>query len=180
MMVPAIALTVVHLNIYDFYKERFLRATRLRGGGEGQDPAEVERRLAEAKAKGPLIYIAVKHVLLPHLRRQQALIKALNPGAIEGADRIQPTPQTAEIYRKNNVWPMRLWAVVSLAPHSYLMAICAMADRLDVYFYIRLFAMNAVFLAAIVWQRRATAKTYEELAAAEVVEGYGSVQPAPA
>jgi hypothetical protein len=58
---------------------------------------------------------------------------------------------------------MRLWAVISLAPHAYLMAICAMFDRLDLYLYIRVFAMNGVFLLAALWQRYATERTSERL-----------------
>ena len=172
MCVPAIGLTVLHLNIYDFYKESYLRATRIGQGGEGDDPDEVERRLDEAKAKGPLIYIAVKHFLLPHLRRQQSVIGFMNSGAMGEARQPKTTAQTAEIYRKNNIWPMRLWTMVSLAPHSYLMSICLMADRLDIYFYIRLFAMNVIFVVAAIWQRRATDKTNEELALLAPVEDF--------
>ena len=59
---------------------------------------------------------------------------------------------------------MRLWALVSSAPHSYLMAICAMFDRLDIYLLIRVFGMNGIFLVAAIWQRHATCRTIEELA----------------
>jgi hypothetical protein len=69
---------------------------------------------------------------------------------------------------------MRLWALISLAPHSYLMAICAMFDRLDVYLYIRVFAMNGIFLLAVAWQRHATRQTWEQLV------GERSIEVAPA
>ena len=177
LTVPAILLTVVHLNIYDFYKESYLRSTRVGQGGEGDDPDAIEKRLDEARSKGRLIYVAVKHVLLPHLRRQQAIISLSNPGAMGVVRMPQTTAQTAEIYRKNNIWPMRLWSMVSLAPHSYLMAICLMTDRLDIYFYIRLFVMNVIFLVAAVWQRRATEKTNEELEALGTSEEYPLSQP---
>ncbi|NOY92392.1 MAG: hypothetical protein GXP55_14455 [Deltaproteobacteria bacterium] len=73
--------------------------------------------------------------------------------------------RTAAIYRKHNLLPMRLWAIISLAPHAYLMSIAAMADRIDLYFWVRLIFMNAVFLLAVVLQRRATRRTQEELSA---------------
>jgi hypothetical protein len=44
------------------------------------------------------------------------------------------------------------------------MAICGMADRLDIYFWLRLVGMNVVFAVVLVWQRRATRRTMEELA----------------
>jgi hypothetical protein len=72
---------------------------------------------------------------------------------------------------------MRLWALVSLAPHSYLMAICAMLNRLDIYLFIRVFLMNGIFLVAVIWQRRATRRTIEELAGVEVIEVKGTRQP---
>jgi hypothetical protein len=65
---------------------------------------------------------------------------------------------------------MRLWALVSLAPHSYLMAICAMLNRLDVYLFIRVFVMNGIFLVAVIWQRHATSKTIEELVGVDAIE----------
>ena len=88
--------------------------------------------------------------------------------------------QTAEIYRKANVWPMRLWALVSLAPHSYLMAICAMFNRLDIYLFIRVFLMNGIFLVALIWQRHATRRTIQELAGAGAIKLTGTGQTARA
>jgi hypothetical protein len=54
---------------------------------------------------------------------------------------------------------MQLWTVVSLCPHSYLMAIFAMIDRLDIYLWVRLVGMNVMFVIAILSQRRASART---------------------
>ncbi len=162
LMVPAIGLTAVHLWLYDFYKENYLRRTRLDRGGEGEDPEQVARLVERAKEKGAITHFAVKHVLLPYVQTQQKIIRLLDPLAVRGRNNVERNEETAEIYRKHNQGPMRLWAIVSLAPHSYLMAICAMFDRLDVYLYVRLFAMNAVFLVAAIWQRRATRATLED------------------
>lgn len=70
---------------------------------------------------------------------------------------------------------MRLWALVLLAPHSGLMAICAMVDRLDVYLYIRVLLMNGIFVVAI-WQRHATCRTIEELARVGAIKVSGTGQ----
>ena len=163
LMVPAVGLTVVHLAAYDFYKESYLRGTRPGQGGEGRDADAIEESVEAARHEGPIIQMAMKYILVPHLERQKAIVSWLNPDAWRLSQLLQSDDQTSEIYRKENLGPMRLWALVSLAPHTYLMAICAMLDRLDVYLYIRVFLMNGIFLVAIFWQRRATRRTIEEL-----------------
>jgi phosphatidylglycerophosphate synthase len=178
LMVPALGLTVMHLATYDFYKESYLRGTRPGQGGEGHDADEISETVEAARDKGPIIQMAIKYVLVPHLMRQKALVKWLNPDAWRLSQLLQSDEQTAEIYRKANVWPMRLWALVSLAPHSYLMAICAMFNRLDIYLFIRVFVMNGIFLVAVIWQRHATRRTIEELAGAGAIELRGTGQTA--
>ena len=163
LMVPALGLTVVHLAVYDFYKESYLRGTRPGQGGEGRDADKIAETVEAARSQGPIIQMAMKYILVPHLMRQKAFVSWLNPDAWRLSQLLQSDHRTSEIYRKNNVWPMRLWALVSLAPHTYLMAICAMLNRLDVYLFIRVFLMNGIFLVAIIWQRHATCRTIEEL-----------------
>jgi len=163
LMVPALGLTVVHLAVYDFYKESYLRATRPGKGSEGHDADDIGGTVQAAREEGPIVQMAMKYILVPHLKRQKAVVNWLNPEAWRMSQLLQGNAQTSEIYRKENLWPMRLWALVSLAPHSYLMAICAMFNRLDVYLFIRVFLMNGIFLVAMIWQRQATCKTLEEL-----------------
>ena len=174
LMGPAIGLTAVHLWLYDFYKETYLRRTRVDRGGEGADADAVAELVEPAKGKGVITYWAVKHVLLPYMRTQEKIIALLNPLAIRQGEEVTRDQRTAAIFRRHNQGPMRLWALVSLAPHSYLMALCAMFDRLDVYLYVRLFVMNAIFVVAVVWQRRATARTLEEL------QAVGAIRQSPA
>jgi hypothetical protein len=174
LMVPALGLTLVHLAVYDFYKESYLRGTRPGQGSEGQDADKIADILEAARSKGPIVQMATKHVLVPHLIRQKAIINWLNPDAWRLSQLLQDDEQTAEIYGKANVWPMRLWALVSSAPHGYLMAICAMFNRLDIYLFIRVFVMNGIFLVAVIWQRRATCRTIEELAGVDAIEASGT------
>ncbi len=173
LMVPAVALTVGHLAIYDFYKESYLRGTRPGQGGEGRDADAIDETVDAARDEGPIIRVATKYFLVPHLERQKALISWLNPHAWRLSQVLHADDQTSEIYRKENLWPMRLWALVSLAPHTYLMAICAMFDRLEVYLFIRVFVMNGIFLVAAVWQRYATSATIEELARVGALKATG-------
>jgi phosphatidylglycerophosphate synthase len=163
LMVPALGLTVMHLAGYDFYKESYLRWTRPGRGGEGQNADEISETVQAARHESPIIRIAINYILEPHLMRQKAFVNWLNPDAWRLSQLLQNDEQSVEIYRKANVWPMRLWALVSLAPHSYLMAICAMFNRLDIYLFIRVFVMNGIFLVALIWQRHATCATIEEL-----------------
>lgn len=165
MSVPIIALTVVHLYVYDYYKESYLRETRLDRGGEGGDPSAVEALLGPARERGLLAYWSVRLVLLPFVRAQTAIVAKLNPAALREGRAFVRDEATAAIYRRHNRLPMRLWALVSLAPHSYLMAIAAMADRVDLYFWLRLVVMNGLFVVAALLQRQATRRTQEELAA---------------
>lgn len=159
---PAIALTAIHLWAYDFHKEGYLRLTRPGRGGEGDDPEKVAKLVDEAREKGMLYYVAVAHVLLPYLQKQQKIVSILNPAAFRARE-VEATEEIAEIYAKHNRGPMKLWALISLAPHSYLMAICSMFDRLDVYLFIRLVVMNVIFGIVLIWQRRATRATNTEL-----------------
>lgn len=177
LMVPALLLTVVHLAVYDFYKEAYLRATRPGQGGEGHDADEIAETLAAARGKGPITQIAIKYFLVPHLQRQKAFLHWLNPDAWRLNQVLQSDRQTAEIFRKANAWPMRLWALVSLAPHAYLMAICAMFNRLDLYLFIRVFVMNGIFLVAVIWQRHATCRTIEELVGVDAIEARETGHP---
>ena len=162
-MGPAILLTLTHLVVYDFYKENYLRATRPDNGGEAEDVAQIESLVPEAKRRGFWTHFAVKHALLPRMRQQDFFARLVDPGALLGRALYRNDAETAEIYKKYNQGPMRLWAMISLAPHSYLMAICAIANQLEVYLYIRVFVINSVFLTAIVWQRRATEQTNRAL-----------------
>ncbi len=177
LMVPALGLTVMHLAVYDFYKESYLRGTRPGQGGEGHDADEIEETVEAAGNEGPTVRMAMKYILVPHLMRQKAIVSWLTPDAWRLSQLLRSDDRTAEIYKRNNVWPMRLWALVSLAPHSYLMAICAMLNRLDVYLFIRVFLMNGIFLVALIWQRHATSRTIEELAAAGTIELSGPARP---
>lgn len=170
LMAPALGFTIMHLAVYDFYKESYLRATRPGQGGEGHDVDHITQTVEAARDRGPIVRMAIRWVLVPHLKRQKAFINWIDPVAWRLSQSLESDEQTSKIYRQENLWPMRLWALVSLAPHSYLMAICAMLDRLEVYLYIRVFLMNGIFLVAIIWQRHATQRTMDFLTGAGAIE----------
>jgi hypothetical protein len=172
-MGPTLVLTLAHLYAYDYFKESYLRQTRLGRGGEGEDPGSVSRLVAPAREKGLVTYLAVRCVLLPFVTAQQRLVDLLDPGAHREGTHYRVTEASAAIYRRHNEGPMRIWALISLAPHSYLMAVCAMTNRLDFYLWIRLVVMNVLFVFVVGWQRRATERTNAELLA------LGAIEPRP-
>ncbi len=169
--VVATGLTLVHLWLYDFYKESYLRATRLDRGGEGEDSAQVAPRVAEAYRQGRIIGLCVEKVLVPYLQTQERIVDLTNPAARSRARNLPRNPDTAEAYRRHNYGPMRVWTMISLAPHCYLFSLFAVVDRIELYLWLRLVVMNVLFVVALVWQKRATAWTLAELAPAEVAKG---------
>jgi hypothetical protein len=175
----AIVTAVLHIELYDYYKESYLQMTRLGWSGEPERLADVERKLDELRAQGAgFAKIAAWHAYIGLVRAQTRVVARSNPlGAREHLS-FRVSEETIALYRKHNRGPMQLWAAISLAPHSYTMAICAMFDRLDIYLWLRFLLANALFVCALLWQRAASRRTREALDAI----GMGPVpyQPAPA
>ncbi|QQR91721.1 MAG: CDP-alcohol phosphatidyltransferase family protein [Myxococcales bacterium] len=164
LAVPAILSALMHLYTYDFYKESFLFFTRPGNNKDGQNLPDVEKRVEKIEEEGGPILTrwAMRYALLGMMQSQHRIIELFNPAAIREGKAFERTESTAARYREINALPMRLWTVVSLAPHSYIMAICGMFDRLDIYLWIRLVFMNMVYAIAAVVQRRATLKTLQD------------------
>lgn len=157
--------TVLQLNLYDFYKELYMRMTRVDRGGEGNTAAEAERLKAASDLRSSPWYTrASVSIYVNYLQVQESLIKTTNPGAFSLLNAGRSSYARAEIYRSINRLPMRFWIAVSLAPHSYLFAIFAMFDRLDVYIVLRVSLMSVLTVAGLYTQRRATARTIKALA----------------
>ncbi|TNF30636.1 MAG: CDP-alcohol phosphatidyltransferase family protein [Deltaproteobacteria bacterium] len=162
LAVPVIYLAVQHLVIYDYYKETYLRQTRLERGGEGDDAEVLEK--ADLSGKSWLTRFVVQQMMIPYVKAGERLVRWTNPLAKRGGLSHKRTEETAAIYRKHNHGPMQLWALISLAPHTYLMAICIMFDRIDVYLWFRLVGANVILAVAVIWQRIATIRTVDEIA----------------
>lgn len=153
--------TGLQLNLYDFYKELHLRRTRVGRGGEGDDAIVAEQLRQRAKAEGAPWYTRISMGFYADYNRgQENLTRRLNAPALRLRSGLT-TEASAELYRKLNRRPMQCWMAVSLAPHSYLFAIFGMADRLDLYLWLRLTLMNVLMLLGIALQRRATRRTLD-------------------
>jgi hypothetical protein len=158
---------VFHIELYDFYKESYLQMTNPDWDGKPERVADAEARLARVKAEHlGLAALIASHVYLGLVTAQTNIVARTNPwGGREGLD-FKVSDESVAIYRRNNRGPMQLWAMISLAPHSYTMAILAMLDQLQWYLWIRLELCNVLFAIVLVWQRRASKQTRAELAAA--------------
>jgi phosphatidylglycerophosphate synthase len=166
MLAVAVALVsaILHIYLYDYYKESFMLMTDPSWNGLPLRRAEVRERLAKYKAEGaslPVVVASKAYVDL--VTAQTAIIARVDPDGAREHLSFNVNEQTAEIYRRHNRGLVKLWALISLAPHSYTMSICAMFDRLDVYVWIRLVLCNVLFAIALVQQRRASAAVRAEL-----------------
>jgi hypothetical protein len=154
--------TGFQLNLYDFYKELHLRMTRLDRGGEGDDAERAEQLRQKAEAESAPWYTRLSMGFYADYNRfQERLLRHTNPIALRLMRGVVRSSHSAELYRDENRRPMQLWMAVSLAPHSYLFAIFAMFDRLDLYLWLRLTLMNVLMVAAIVTQRSASQRTVD-------------------
>ncbi len=161
LAVPTIYMAVTHMVLYDYYKEHYLRETRLDRGGEGEDAAVLKKK--DISDKPWLIRFIVKYVFIPYVESGERFARLTNPLAARGAVKYRRTEETVAIFRKHNRGPMQLWAAISLCPHSYLMAIAILFDRIDIYLWFRLVGANILLALAVLWQRRASARTLAEL-----------------
>lgn len=164
LAVPTIYFAVTHMVLYDYYKETYLRQTRLDKGGEGDDSKALRQQAKDIGDKPWYVRLVVKYVLIGYVESGERFVRWTNPQAGRESLNHARSEQTVAIYKKHNHGPMQLWALISLAPHSYLMAICIMFDRIDVYMWFRLVGANVILAIAVVWQRVATARTIDEIA----------------
>ena len=158
---------VFHIELYDFYKESYLQMTNPHWDGKPERVADAEARLARVKAEGlGLTALIASYVYVDLVRAQTRIVARTNPsGSREGLD-FKVSDESVAIYRRHNRGPMQLWAMISLAPHSYTMAILAMLDQVQWYLWLRLVLCNVLFAIVLVWQRRASQRTRADLEAA--------------
>jgi hypothetical protein len=165
LMPFAIGTAMLHIYLYDYYKEAYMQHTNPAWNGEPERPADIWRRHAKLVAeKAPWPMVLATRVHCDLLQNQMRVVRLTNPAGLRQPLSFPVSDETVRIYRKHNAGPMKIWALISLAPHSYGMAICAMFDRLDVYLWLRVIVANSLFVIALIWQRAATRRGRAELA----------------
>jgi hypothetical protein len=155
LCIATVMSSVFHIYLYDYYKESYLTLTRTEGEARFETRMEVEERLARLRREGAswVVQVAAK-LYVDLLRNQHFAVSRTNPAGLREGMVYKLSPELAATYRQHNRWPIRLWTWISLAPHTYLMAIFAMIDRLDIYLWVRLVLANCILLIALLWQRK--------------------------
>jgi len=162
----ALVSAILHIYLYDYYKESFTLMTDPKWSGVPVRRAEVRARLLRYKAeRAGLAVVASSQAYSDLVRAQTAIIARVDPDGAREHLTFPVSEATSEVYRRNNRRLVKLWSMISLAPHTYTMSICAMFDRVDVYVWLRLVLGNALFAVALLGQRRASTRTRRELAA---------------
>ena len=161
--IAGIVCTVFQLNLYDAYKELFLRATRVGTGGESHSAAEIAEVTKTAEVRQGAWYTRLSmDFYADYLGKQERFTRRTNPwGSRLLQARWPVSDESAETYRRNNRLPMALWMSIRLAPHSYLFAIAGMLDMLMPYIVLRLTLVNGVAALALLLQRRASRATVD-------------------
>lgn len=162
LVLIAIPSALIQIYLYDYYKEIFLRAT---GDGDGERKETIESLTdlrQRKKAEGaPFIVSFAIGTNIALLKNQAKLIRLLDPKSnlLVGLN----LQSYKKRFRELNLGPMKLWALISLCPHTYMMAIAAIFQRLDLYLWYRIVIGNTLFISAVLWQRYATSKMLEEV-----------------
>lgn len=160
LIAPVAVTTSLQIHLYDYYKESFLLRTRPDWNGVPERIADVRERIAKLEnSDAPWLHRRAMRLYLDLIVGQTRVVALADPAGSRENLTFRVSPQSTVDYRKYNLGPLRVWTAMSLAPHSYLLAIFGMLDRVDVYFWVRLIGGNVLFLIAVLWQRRASLRT---------------------
>jgi phosphatidylglycerophosphate synthase len=170
LMPLAIGTTMVHVYLYDFYKEAYLQHVNPAWNGSPERLTDIAARIERLKAeRAPWYARWSTQIYLGLVEAQIGVVMHTNPAAARHHLTFPVSAESVRIFREHNRGPMQLWALVSLCPHSYLMSLCAIFDRLDIYLWYNVLGGNALFIWALVWQRIATRRTIAALAARNLI-----------
>lgn len=168
-MAFALVTTIGHVYLYDYYKESYMKQLNPDWDGKHEWVSDVEADLARARAEHAPFHVRFAlrcYVDVVHIQR--ALIRVVDPRADREGLRYRVDPRTAEAYRRFNKGPIKMWSFVSVAPHMYMISICGMLDRLDLYLWYRVFGANTLFACVLLWQRARSRSTREALQALDM------------
>lgn len=163
-MPVALLTAVIQIWSYDFYKECYQNSTNPDWDGRTMGRPQVAEKLRQAEAEGaPFIARFAWSSMLGMLGHQYRTIRLTDRLSLREGTRHQVSDETVALHRKHNYGPMQLWTLISLCPHTYLISISALFDRMDLYLWYRVFVGNVIWIAAIIWQRAATKRTLHDL-----------------
>ena len=159
-LIPVAWLTgAMHVYMYDYYKESYMMMTRPDWDGKPERLAEVRARIGTLKAAGRHFDAWAVRNYLGIAEGQAKLVALCNPLGARDQYTFRVSQESTANYRRHNRGPMRLWALISLAPHMFLFSIFGAVDRIDAYLWLRVVGFNVLFVIASIWQRQATRRT---------------------
>ncbi len=157
---------IMHVSLYDLHKELYLSFTRRERRGESMTMDKLNETISQMQARHDAWWklFVVKDIYLGFRKAQLNYAKWVNPYALSLVESpLREVDGASEVYRQHNRSAMKAWAFISFAPHSYLLGVTAMFDRIDVYYWIRFVGMNAVLVVLAIAQRRASRRTLQAL-----------------
>ncbi|MBN1652662.1 MAG: CDP-alcohol phosphatidyltransferase family protein [Deltaproteobacteria bacterium] len=164
LMLVALVTAVAQVYLYDFYRESYLQNVNPDWNGVPEYVADVKARYESLKRqRGSWAGIVATNMYIGIKSGEAFMVALTNPKASQENMRYIVNEKTVDIYRRYNRGPIQLWMWLSTAPHSYLMAICGMFDRLDLYLWLRVVVANAIFIVVLIWQNVASNRTRREL-----------------
>jgi hypothetical protein len=175
----AIVTAVMHIYLYDYYKEVFLHMTDPGREPLREDVERVAEALARHREQGAsfsVLFALNTHVGL--MANQRRFARLTNPASL-AFDDLPTSPEAARIYRRYGYWPMQLWALISLCPHSYLLALSGIFQRLELYLWFRAVVANVLFAVLLLWQRWASTRALQEISRLDQRDVAGGVQTTP-
>lgn len=166
LMAAALGTSILHTSLYDFYRESYLYFTNPKWDGKPERIQQAQQRLDDLKRTGGHFSQILASILyMSEIKGQTKFIARTNPAGSREHLYFAVNDETIDLYRKHNLSPMRLWTVISTAPHSYLMAIAGMFDYIYLYLLFRVFVANAFFIALLIWQRVVSSRYLRDLEA---------------
>ncbi len=156
--VLAVLLGMRHTTLYDQYKNLWVR-NGTPSTTDCDDVDDLERDIAEARAKGPLSWLDLFrfNFYRTHLALVAATMRVVDPYVPE---RFRSMPAYSEAngerYRALNATLMRAWSFFGVGTHIFTMALALAVNRLEAYIVLRLVLFNVVLAALVPAQRRAS------------------------
>lgn len=168
MAIPTIPNCTFHFGLYDHYKNVYLRFTEptFREGEDTETAVARRRELNERNPPG-LVMRFVWWVYIYYVSSQSDFIHRVDPYTSTRLNLMPAhTAQTAEIYRRHALGPMRVWRTAfGLGTHVFTYSIFLALDWLEGYLLFRFVLLNVIgFGYTMWWQRRASKAAFEEMA----------------
>ena len=165
--IATLPICTFHFGHYDHYKNTYLRLTEPKFR-EGEDvEGALESRKKDLEKNPPGIFKRFAWWLyIYYVTSQTNYIRATDPYTSTRLGLMPPyDARNAEIYRRHNLGPMRLWRThYGLGTHVFTFSLACAFDKFEWYVVWRFGVLNAINYGFAIWyQRRASKAAFEEM-----------------